>query len=182
MGKSRLVEMLTEKCGYDVATPYSALRLQSDIESATGERLSVNTLKRLTGVLEYQGQLRESTLDIVARFLGYRSFGELKTYMESATSDFRLPSKGIDTVGLPIGTRMEIRWSPDREIRIRHLSEGRYAVEEALNSKIKSGDIMTLGVVGEGMPLIATDIEREGMNLGSFTAAPESGVTVVKIL
>ncbi|MCH5214139.1 MAG: hypothetical protein J1E97_03025 [Muribaculaceae bacterium] len=180
--KLKLTALLTEKSGYEVNHPHAAKRLQSDIESATGERLSVNTIKRITGVLDYDGQLRGSTLEIVARYLGYQSFRELEAYLDGASSDFLLPPNGIDLAALQSGTRIEISWAPDREIRLRHLSQGRYAVEEAVNSKIKRGDIMTLGVAGVGLPLIATDIERAGSSLGPFTAAQESGVTAVRIL
>lgn len=182
MLKERLVKMLAEKSGYDVATPHSAIRLQRDIELATGERLSVNTIKRITGVLDYDGQLRESTMDIVAQYLDFRSAKELEANLANASSDFRLPFHGIDLTSLQTDTRVEIEWSPGRKIRLRHLSHGHYIVEDSFNSKIKNGDILTLRIAGEGLPLIASEVEREGESLGPYTAAPDMGVTVVKIL
>lgn len=180
--KGILVKMLADKAGYDVTTPHGADRLQKDIELASGERLSVNTIKRLTGVIGYEGGLRESTLDIVALYLGYNSARELNIFLSGASSDFRLPSNCMDLASLPADTLMEIEWLPDRKIRLRHLSGGRYLVEESLNSKIKDGDFLSLRIAGEGLPLLASDVERDGKSLGPYTAAPESGVTTVKIL
>lgn len=182
MDRVRLIKMLTEKSGYDVTTPHSAALLQRDMEIATGERLSVNTIKRLAGVIEYSGGIRESTLEIVALYLGFKSVKELKNSLAETTSDFNLPSNGVNLAALPSDTLVEIEWLPDRKVRLRHLSMGRYLVEESLNSKLKSGDILTLGIAGEGMPFMAAGVERDGESLGPYTAAPESGVTAVSIL
>lgn len=182
LDKNVLVGMLARKAGYDVTTPHGSDRLQRDIEIATGERLSVNTIKRISGVIGYEGGLRESTLDIVGLYLGFKSGRELKSCIERASSDFRLPPNGIDLATLPPDARIEIEWLPDRKVRLRHRSEGTYIVEEARNSKIKDGDLLSLRIAAEGMPLIAAEVVRDGKSLGPYTAAPESGVSAVKIL
>lgn len=45
--------LLSRKAGVDVATPAGSDVLRHDIESATGQLLSLNTVKRLTGVIPY---------------------------------------------------------------------------------------------------------------------------------
>lgn len=173
--------MLAEKAGYDVATPHGADRLQKEIESQTGERLSVNTIKRLAGILPYKGSIRISTVDILARYLGYSSAKELMAIMEGNTSDFKLPPHYLDLSELHTDERVILEWSPNRRIIIRNIKEGRYIVEKAFNSKLKEGDILEVGVVAEGMPFMVRDVIRADRSLGPYTAAQESGMSKVEI-
>lgn len=181
MDKNILVKMLSRRAGYDVATPHGAEQLQKEIEALTGERLSVNTLKRLVGILPYKGEQRASTLDIIARYLGFRDSKELQAFMEGNGSDFSLPPNYTDLPTLKAGDTVIMEWSPGRRITMRRLADGRYSLTEAINSKLKEGDILDIGVVAEGLPLMARDVIREGSSLGPYIAAPEGGVTKVEI-
>lgn len=56
MALSKIVVKLLElKAGFSVDTPAGAERLMVAIERETGERISINTVKRLTGVIDYDG-------------------------------------------------------------------------------------------------------------------------------
>lgn len=68
---SECINKLSEKLGSDVSTPYGATKLQLDIETITGERLGLNTVKRLVGVLSSDAKPRVSTIKIVSQYLGY---------------------------------------------------------------------------------------------------------------
>lgn len=176
-----LVKMLTTKAGYEVSTAHGADRLQKDIHTATGEMLSVNTIRRLTGSLPYSGSQRISTLDIVAEYLGYGDAKILLAYLDDHTSDFGLSPSLIYMADLPPGAKVELEWAPDRRITLLHIEGHRFIVEKAFNSKLKEGDILEAGTVGEGMPFISRDVIRGDTHLGPFTAAPESGLTKVII-
>lgn len=63
------IKLLSEKSGRDVTTPVGADYLRNDIEATTGEPLSLNTVKRLTGLLPYDSEPRQSTLDILAGYI-----------------------------------------------------------------------------------------------------------------
>ncbi|MDE6786805.1 MAG: hypothetical protein K2J46_07195, partial [Muribaculaceae bacterium] len=64
------INKLSEKLGVDVSTPAGATWLQLDIETATGERLGLNTVKRLVGVLSSDAKPRVSTIKIISDYLG----------------------------------------------------------------------------------------------------------------
>ena len=174
--------MLAQKAGYDVSTPHGAERLQKDIETATGERLSVNTVKRLAGVIPYAHEPRLSTLEIIVRYLGYPSLRALKEAAEGNTSGFSLPGNFIDAAALPLHARLKLAWAPGRQLTLRHCGEGQYEVEEARKSKIQTSDHLRLGYIAEGYPLIVKAVERGGENLGEYTAAPEGGLSKVEII
>ena len=173
--------MLAERAGYDVATPHGAERLQKEIEGLTGERLSVNTVKRIVGILPYAGMPRASTLDIVASYLGFKDAKTLEAFIARGVSDFALPPRYIDLTALQPDATVGVEWSPGRRITLRHLSDGRYILSESVNSKLREGDIINVGIVAEGLPLMVREVIREGVSLGPYTAALEGGLTKVEI-
>lgn len=171
-----LTRLLAEKAGYDITTTHGAANLQKDLEIATGEKLSVNTLKRIVGILPYDGELRESTVDILADYLGYKSAKELNAIIEKGSSDFSLPDNYIDATKQREGMVFRIEWAPDRKINIRHKGEGEYTVMESVNSKLRAGDLLKLEYISEGLPFIVKEVIRDGVSLGPYTAASETGV------
>ena len=181
INRAFLRRLLEEKAGYDPGTPHGAEKLQKDIATATGESLSVNTLKRLTGVLPYEGEPRASTLEILARFVGLQSAKALETVLKGTSSDFNLPDNFIDVKRLPTGQMLILEWSPGRRVVLRHLEGEEYLVEEAENSKLRTGDKIKLGYVAEGYPLIAADVVRNGKSLGEYSAARDEGITRVSL-
>ena len=173
--------MLSRRAGYDVATPHGAEQLQKEMEALTGDRLSVNTLKRLVGILPYEGDQRASTLDIVAKYLGFRDAKELQAFVDGKVSDFTMPPNYIDLPALNPDVTVVMEWAPGRRITMRRLSDGRYILTEAINSKLREGDILDIGVAAEGLPLMAREVMRNGVSLGPYIAAREGGVTKVEI-
>lgn len=177
-----LSRLLSEKAGYDVSTPRGASLLCSDIESVTGERLSVNTIKRLTGVLPYEGEARMATLEILSRYLNYPSGSVLYSVLTSDVSDFTLPEGLVDAADLPVDSRLHLEWAPGRIVEIRHLGEGIYVVEKAVNSKLKEADVLKIGYIGAGYPLFIKEVRRGGESLGEYTAAYDTGLTAVEFM
>ncbi len=174
--------MLNEKAGCDVTTPAGASRLNLDIQSVTGEKLALNTIKRLTGVIPNDFSAREATLDIFARYLGFSSWERLLWTVNNKTSDFDRESPLIDATDLPKDVEIELCWEPNREIIIRHLGEGRFQITKAKNSKLIAGDILILSQFAEGFPFFVREVIRDGENLGCYTAAPTMGLSKLTIL
>ena len=73
-----IIQLLSLRCKRELrlATDYEFLAL--DIESVTGERISQNTIKRLTGFLPDHRTPRIQTLDVLARYLGYNNWDKLR--------------------------------------------------------------------------------------------------------
>lgn len=176
-----VLNMLSEKAGMDVTTKAGAEFLRNDIESRTGEALSLNTIKRLTGILSYDSEPREITLDIIARYLGYHDFNQLQAVLQNKISDFNTLPNFVDLKSQPIDKIFIIKWEPGRVIKIRHLGEGIYQVEESVNSKLLKGDKLTLSQIAEGFPFMVREVVRENKSLGSYTAAQIEGLSSVEI-
>lgn len=86
----KIIQLLSEKAGYDVTTPTGAYYLSLDIETKTKVLLARNTVGRLTGVIRSNHVPRIRTLNAIADFLGYtnweRFLSENPTLKECATT------------------------------------------------------------------------------------------------
>lgn len=176
-----VIRLLELKTGYPVDTPSGAEQLTVAIEKETGRMISLNTVKRLTGVLEYDGQPRQYTLDLIARFLGFESWRRLDEYIRSGSSAFNASGILTEISHLPPGTIIDTSWAPDRLVRLEHMGEARCRVIESHNSKLTAGDIATIRQIAAGFPLLAESVLRDGVNLGQYTAATETGLTNITI-
>lgn len=174
--------MLSAKAGKDVRTHSGAEILRNDIEARTGEALSLNTVKRLTGVLAYSSTPREVTLDIISRYLGYKNWALFLSAIENKISGFNTPEGFIETKDLPVGSVLKISWEPDREIKILHRGKGAYEIIESKNSKLQKGDEIHLSQIAPGFPLMVREVNREGECLGNYTAALTEGITSLELL
>lgn len=173
--------MLCEKAGVDVSTPAGSEWLRNDIEKVTGESLSINTIKRITGALEYEGSHRTMLLDIIARYLGYSSWSLLDQVLQEKTSFFSEENDALTLEKLPQGQLVEIRWDPDRRVLLRHKGDKIFTVIESSNSKLQEGDNLTLSQLAPGFPLYASDVTRDGISLGTYTAASINGVNSISL-
>lgn len=180
-GNPILITMLSEKAGINVSTPAGAEWLRNDIEKVTGENLSINTIKRITGVLEYEGTHRTIMLDIIARYLGYSSWSVLDNVLQEKISFFGDEKDTLDLEKLPLGQLLEICWDPDRLILLRHAANRIFTVVESRNSKLQAGDTLKLSQIAPGFPFYASDVTRDGHSLGTYTAATINGVNSIAL-
>lgn len=172
----KLIEMLSRKAGRDVTTASGAEFLCRDIESQTGERIGINTVKRLVGIIDYTGTHREIILDILAHYLDFSSWKLLEATLNDKISGFSKEGTLLDLENLPEGQEIEVYWEPGRKVTLRHAKGREYAVAESVNSKLQKGDLLKLSQIAPGFPFYASDVTRKGESLGNYTAAGIDGI------
>lgn len=157
--------------GQEVRYPATFEALAESVYERTGQRVSVNTLKRLFGLIGPEVEPRRSTLDILAQYLGSADWTDYAARLYGAgNSDFEKDPRMIDTARLAVGASVSFRYHPDRRIRISHLGGGVFIVEESEHSKLIVGDRISVRSLCPGYPLSADYVIREGEDLGSFVA------------
>lgn len=176
-----MLELLSAKADCDVTNPRGAQKLRDEIECRTGERLSLNTVKRITGVIDYAFTPREATLNILADYLGFASWKSLSEYCSEGLSGFTLKSDFINLTTLTPGAKVAFGWEPDRKIILRIKEKGQVEVEKSINGKLREGDILDVSTICPGFPFTVRAVYRDGANLGSYVAAKETGIENVKI-
>lgn len=177
-----LIEMLNRKAGYDVSNSSGAERLRLDIYNATGERIGLNTLKRLLGILDYEGSHRGMIMDIVARYLNYPSWNVLEATLNDRISSFNNSKNILISEELAVNQKLEIQWDPDRKIIIEHTSGKNFKVLESRNSKLQTGDLLVISQIATGYPLYISEVIRDDSTLGNYTAAINNGIRSVRLL
>ena len=166
----RLKEIVIQQIGRTLEAP------------ADYEYLSPTTLKRVFGHIPYEGQLRPTTLSILARYAGYSGWQDYldKQHVESGF----IATKRVAVKELSKGQKLCIAWNPNRECLIEYLGEGRFVVLHAQNSKLQIGDQFTAVQFILGQPLTATDVVsvREARLQDTYIAGAKTGLTKIEIL
>ena len=148
MNKSEIYVALQQKvemvAGRNMNTPRDFDYLSTLIFDRTKAYLAPITLKRFWGYLgeEYRKKPYRNTLDILAIYAGYTSFEAFENSlrgMEIASSDY-LPTEDLQTASLRKGARIELKWAPDRCVKIEYEGFDMFRVIEAANSKLAVGD------------------------------------------
>lgn len=178
---SVIIKRLGIRAGIDVTTPAGATVLAYDIESKTGQRLAANTIKRLLGILPYNGTPRKTTLNIIAKYIGFRSWDQLMDIVSEGMSLFGDVYPYINIRELPVNALIHFKWEPGRSITLRHISMNACEVEAVENSRLKKGDKLVVIQLGEGFPFYARKVTRGEEDLGTYSAAVENGIYDLKI-
>lgn len=178
----QIVQLLKLKSGSKLRQPYECEVLSLDIESKTGVRIGSTTLKRLLGFAQDDRTPHVSTLDAIARYLGYAHWDELSKIEDNGNSDFDSGDDEIRSADLLPGANVEITYLPDRKITFHYLGECRYRVTSSENSKLQKDDEVEILTFVLHHPLLVVNVFRAGDSLGQFTAGRVSGLSSIKVL
>ncbi len=174
-----IIKLIEKHCGRKIASSADCEFVILDIESVTGERIGLNTIKRLLGFNADERKPRMTTLDIIARYLGCNSWDELIEYENTAITSAFLPGKRKEIMvrDLATGRVVRISYRPNRVVRLRYDGNHHFTVIESRNSKLQAGDLLTITHIIHNYPLLVSEVIRDGKSLGSFTAGAPYGIT-----
>lgn len=85
---TKVITLIEDKIGKEIRYPIDCEHLAYDIEKETKLRISANTLKRLFGFLEDIKKPRLYTLDVVAKYLGFKNWDFLELSFKEDKEDF----------------------------------------------------------------------------------------------
>lgn len=178
-----VIQSLKRRSGLDLRAPHEIQLLVNDIELKTREHIGLNTMKRLLGFLDEDRTPRESTLDVIARYLGYDNWQMVSDMeQERFSSAFGSSNDELDMERLSAGSRVHFTCNPEREVIIRYLGNHKFVVERSVNSKLRQGDQLEIWHMIRRYPLHITSVVRRGEHLGPFTAGKVGGLTSLEVL
>lgn len=181
-GMQQLKNIVIRQLGRTLESPADFEYLSEQIQKKTGEYLSPTTLKRVFGHISYDGQLRPTTLSILARYAGYNGWQDYldKQHVESGF----VAAQRISSRELSKGRKICLAWNPDRECLIEYLGEERFVVLHAKNCKLQIGDQFTTIQFILGQPLTATNVVsvREPLQQDTYIAGAKTGLTKIELL
>lgn len=178
----QLKNIVIRQLGRTLESPADFEYLSEQIQKKTGEYLSPTTLKRVFGHISYDGQLRPTTLSILARYAGYNGWQDYldKQHVESGF----VATQRISSKELSKGQKISLAWNPDRECLIEYLGEERFVVLHAKNCKLQIGDQFTTIQFILGQPLTATNVVsvRKPLQQDTYIAGAKTGLTKIELL
>ena len=170
---------VTAKYGIEVRTSKEFESLSAAIQRQTGQLVSVSTLKRFWGYMSLKPMPRQTTLDILSRYIGRPSFRELCKELQRGSSF--LSVEAVRSTDIKPGGGVELRWLPDRVVRLRHTGGIAFVVEDAGASKLRNGDEFEVLEFIKGHPLYIPGIVRDGKRLPEYVAGRTAGLTAIAL-
>lgn len=159
-------------------TPKGFESLSETIRRRTGVLLSPTTLKRLWGYLDESVSPRASTLDVLARFCGWRDFGD---FSAGNVPEIESGNIGSSTIrageNISRGERVRLFWAPSRMCLIEYLGDIDWKVVEAEGTRLRPGDTFQCVLIVSGEPLYLDNLIHEGSHPGVYVCGRKSGIT-----
>lgn len=176
-----LLEAVEKKYGAPIRTTSDFERLSAAMEYALPESLGATTLKRLWGYIPGQTTPRLTTLDLLARYAGYKSFKQFCGQMHAEdSSDFIANRSCLTTADLEPGDSVTIGWAPNRLARLEYKGDSLFEVVEVANARLQTGDVIEVSCFFEGWPLFVPGILRNGAMTPPYIAGKAHGLTLIK--
>ena len=177
------IELIVKTFGSPIRSSVDCEALMHDIYSRTRQHIGTTTLRRLMGFIAEERSPRISTLDILARYVGYPDYSVLYRKLNGfSDSDMDCRLQSVDIEALNVGDEVTFTYIPDRRVKLRYLGDNRFEVAESEGSRLQPGDTMVIGSIVEGLPLVAEHLMRDGADMGRYVAGKQAGLTSVERL
>lgn len=181
----KLKAVIAESVMRPMDSPKDFEYLYNSIRERTNETIGLNTLRRMWGYVEGYPTVRESTLDVLSRFVGYpdwHTFVADYCGVEGSESSYRIVSATLSVEEIDIGGMVAIEWNPNRRILLKHEGKGVFEVTEVRNSKIKKGDRFHCERFMIGQPLYIDNLVHEDLTPTLFVVGKQGGLTKIERL
>ena len=170
-----------ETYGKEVFTPLQFEALADDIMRRTGKLLSPTTLKRLWGYLKEVQTPRISTLDVLARYCGWRDYED---FLKGNVPDIESGNVGTNVISadknVKRGERVKLMWPPSRVCVIEYLGERKWKVVASEGTRLAPGDTFCCALIVSGEPLYLDNLVHGDDRPGVYVCGRKSGVTYLK--
>ena len=176
--KKRIEDDLNRK----MLTPNDFYFLECAIQERTRQTVSYATLKRLWGYVDSTEQIRNSTLDVLSKFLGFDSWNSFLETIGRDSGSNPLDSAHINTENLEVGARVFVSWQPNRRCTFHYLGHQKFIIEQAENSKLKVGNTFSCSLFILNEPLYLTDLVQENNPPVAFVVGTKGGLCELKVL
>ena len=163
-----------------LATPKDFDALREMIFSRLHILVSATTLKRIWGYLDDNVCTRRSTLDILARYVGYADFEAFEN--GAAASGGELPSNPIMARRIDVdeqlqpGDLLRLTWQPGRVCDVEYRGERLFCVVASQNTRLCAGNTFKCSLMIEDEPLYIDSLIADGSAPVAYVCGKRSGI------
>lgn len=163
----QLKKAVEVRFGCTPASPADFGELSIAVLRVTGERISPDTLSRVWGYKKGYPSIRQSTVRVLDRYA-----------KANEESDF-IHTAAIHADECQKGDRVRIAWLPNRVCVLSYLGNYRWRVEEAVNSKLHTGDTFSCRTMAQDQTLIVDHLHTEYADYEGYAIGGKNGLTLV---
>lgn len=176
-----LLHQIEEMIGMAIRTPKDFSRLRTVIYNRTGQLISITTLKRIWGYINYPVKTRKTTLSILTNCLGYNDWDHYCKHKENLGEiDPSTPILGrrLSVLkDLKKGDLLKLTWHPERKCIAVYLGDGHFEVVESEKTRLKPGDTFSCHIIISGYPLYLSELKQDHKDpIGYICGRGEGGV------
>ena len=179
----RLQEELIKKAGRTMESPSDFIFLAQKIFEETKVKISETTLKRFFGYISPAGELRTSSLSVMARYLGYSGWS---TFCNGGNSESNfIADKCINSCDLKIGDCVSFEWNPNRRCTVEYLGDNHFLVTHAEQCNLEVGDQFTVTQFVLNNPLVISGLKQARLPQSapkSYVAGYKTGLTALSLM
>lgn len=180
-----LIRITNKNLGFEPHTPSEFNQVSFIIQKKTGQTISLSSMKRLWGYVNYNSTPSQNILNILARFNDFDDWEDyLRRYGTEGIdeSSHFLNENMVESDSLTSGEEMLISWDKDKSCRLRYIGNHRFLVIESSNIKLMAGDEFMMHSVTVGLPFFAAEIRRGEEFITGYIGARASGVkSILKV-
>ena len=184
--KEQLCIDIEKSLGKRLCTPKDFEMLRERIYNRLHILISTTTIKRVWGYLHDDVQTRQSTFDILAKFIGYQDYKDYTdnhiTYKEEIQSSPVISRKLNVEEELTLGDKLRIIWQPGRICEITYQGNLTFCVFASQNTRIKEGDTFECSLLIEGEPLYIDNLRQGNRPPIAYVCGKKSGILFERIL
>ena len=175
-----LCEAVEKAVSMKMRTPKDFDFLRDRIYSKLNILISSTTLKRIWGYLVDESTPRESSLSVLAQYLGYRDF---ETFCQRITDDGISASDPVlgrhlhVTEDLQAGDQIILKWDPLRVCTIKYLNDSRFQVICSEKTRLQPGDTFFCTTMIEGEPLYLDRLCQGDNQPIGYVCGKKGGIT-----
>ena len=152
--------------------------LSESVYGLTGVLLSPTTLKRLWGYLSESVTPRKTTLDVLARYCGWRDYEDFAGGDTPEVESGNVGASALRADGkLARGSRVRLFWPPSRSCLIEYKGNLEWVVVASEGTRLQPGDTFRCAVIISGEPLYLDNLIHAGSRPGVYVCGRKSGVT-----
>ena len=167
-------------CGYTPHTIHDFRDLSAKVENSINRKVSDTTLRRFWGYQETYKHINPSryTLDVLAIYAGFKSWDDFCECQNSPlnSNSVIIYNDYIHASDVEIGSVIRLTWKPDRQMYVRYLGDNMWIVDKSVNSKLTEGYIFSCASFIKNLPLVLTDVTKEGCKPTIYRCGTEGGI------
>jgi len=171
-----LKDRIEKEMNRKMLTPNDFMFLSGAVWDRIRQTISPTTLKRLWGYIDGADETRNSTLEILVKFLGFDNWNAFLEHISQENGSDPILSPHIDVATLEPDERVKVSWEPNRRCTFRYLGDNKFIVEEAENSKLQVGNTFFCNLFILGEPLYISNLTQGLNHHQAFVIGNRSGL------